>query len=615
METRLTRRERLRVSFQVGLSLCLIQMGIQASQSPFTGTPWSIPGAIEVENFDEGGEGISYHDTTAANEGGAYRNTAVDIYASADASGGYYVQLRQGEWLEFTVNVQETALYDVFARVLLDSPGGEQFRLLLDDREVAGPFTLPGIGGPPAWDKTSTQGVVLQAGQHVLRLYLSHVIYPQFNQSVSFDNLRFVSSTLVPQQVISGGGQPGFADGPPDQAQYSTNITGLDVDPAGNIYVADSGNYRVRKVSPGGDVMTLAGNGTAGTANGPGDQAQFSILRGVAVDDLGNCYVTDGSSSDGSNKIRKISSDRQVSTLYSAARGFTDFASIALNISGEVHFITSSASGFPPLYTDTISKLSPLGSKVDVLTIHGTGASGTFLEALSSGHSSNSYYIGENYDIGARGWAVDRLEANGGRSELYAVGPNPPFSIHGLVADRSNNIYFGIGSDLVKLPRAGGSLSVHTSSRMSDALATDSSGNIYGFENNRLIKLLMNSGGVCLTAFTDGGGVVTLDPHGPFYTTNSVVHVDAAAWAGWTFLGWTEHEFRPCGGGDEFHHIITALFSIAKICLGRVGPGWRWWNGQPESRSGGILPRHPCGRSRPSRHRLCISGLARWCPR
>src|SRR5437870_3036546 len=132
-----TRAERLRVIFRVGLSCCVFHIAVQASQSPFGGTPWSIPGTIETENFDEGGEGVSYHDTTATNEGGAYRNSGVDIYGSSNASGGYYVKLLQGEWLEFTVNVQETALYDVFARVLLDSAGGEQFHLLVDDREIA----------------------------------------------------------------------------------------------------------------------------------------------------------------------------------------------------------------------------------------------------------------------------------------------------------------------------------------------------------------------------------------------------------------------------------------------------------------------------------------------
>ena len=541
-----TRTERLHVLLRVGLGCCVFHIAGQASQSPFGGAPWSIPGTIEVENFDEGGEGVAYHDSTATNEGGVYRNTAVDIFASPDTSNGYYVGLGRGEWLEYTVNIDETGSYDFYS-IIRRGYNPQEFHLLLDGVEVSGPIAAPDFraGLSSGYGEASKQGIVLKAGQHVLRLHLSRVNpEPTGNVlNVDFDNLRMTHSTLIPSQVISGSGQPGFADGAPDSAQFSANITGLDVDLAGNIYVADWGNYRVRKVSSSGHATTIAGNRTDGTANGAGDQAQFSILRGVAVDDLGNCYVTDGSSSDGLNKIRKITSDLQVSTLYSEARGtFADFSSITLNLSGEVHFVTSSISGIlvSPWYIYTISKLSPSGSKIDVLTIHGTGAAGTTLHELSSGHSSEMYYLSYPYMVGISSSDVDRLDATGGSTLLYSTGYSPrPRVLHGLVADRSGNIYFGVANNLSRLPRSGAPEMGYASTGMPDAFATDISGNVYAFENNRLIKLLMNYPGVDLTAFTDGGGVVTVDPHGPVYVTNSVVQVTAAAWSGWTFLGWT----------------------------------------------------------------------------
>ena len=55
----------------------------------FGGTPAAVPGLIEVENFDNGGEGIVYHDTTAGNSGGRYRTSDVDIEATIDVGGGY----------------------------------------------------------------------------------------------------------------------------------------------------------------------------------------------------------------------------------------------------------------------------------------------------------------------------------------------------------------------------------------------------------------------------------------------------------------------------------------------------------------------------------------------
>jgi hypothetical protein len=64
-------------------------------QVPYTGTPFFIPATgtaqIQFEDFDNGGEGIAYHDTTTANEGGAYRTTNVDIQPTIDSGAGYNV--------------------------------------------------------------------------------------------------------------------------------------------------------------------------------------------------------------------------------------------------------------------------------------------------------------------------------------------------------------------------------------------------------------------------------------------------------------------------------------------------------------------------------------------
>ena len=60
-----------------------------AATTPFGGTPVALPGTIQAENFDDGGEGVAYHDTTAGNTGGQFRNTDVDI--EAEPEGGYDV--------------------------------------------------------------------------------------------------------------------------------------------------------------------------------------------------------------------------------------------------------------------------------------------------------------------------------------------------------------------------------------------------------------------------------------------------------------------------------------------------------------------------------------------
>lgn len=75
-------------------------------------------------------------------------------------------------------------------------------------------------------------------------------------------------------KLLAGTGQPGFEDGQGSAASFNLPW-GLTLDPAGNLYVADHGNHAIRKITPGGQVTTLAGTGWPGYANGPAHQAQF----------------------------------------------------------------------------------------------------------------------------------------------------------------------------------------------------------------------------------------------------------------------------------------------------------------------------------------------------
>jgi subtilisin family serine protease len=137
--------------------------------TPFGGTPASIPGLIEAENFDDGGEGIAYHDSTPGNSGGQYRQTDVDIVAAADPGGfalGYVVA---GEWLKYSVSVASTGSYGLDARVASLGAGGT-FHVEVDGADATGPITVPNTGGWQSWLTISRPGISLTAGAHVLRV-------------------------------------------------------------------------------------------------------------------------------------------------------------------------------------------------------------------------------------------------------------------------------------------------------------------------------------------------------------------------------------------------------------------------------------------------------------
>jgi hypothetical protein len=131
------------------------------SLTPYLGTPIVVPGTIAAERFDNGGEAIAYHDTTAGNTGGQVRTTDVDIETASE--GGYDVGwIAAGEWLNYTVTVPAAGNYAVQLRVA--SPGGASFHVGFNlASHVWQTVTVPATGGWQNWT-TVTVPVTLGAG-------------------------------------------------------------------------------------------------------------------------------------------------------------------------------------------------------------------------------------------------------------------------------------------------------------------------------------------------------------------------------------------------------------------------------------------------------------------
>ena len=140
----------------------------------FNGTPASLPGIEPAPNFDTGGEGVSYHDSSAGNAGGVYRSTDVDIATSNDLSGnGFYLGwARLGEWVKYTVDAQQSRNYAATVRVA-NLGSGAKFRLEVDGTDVTGLIALPNTGAWDAWVTLSMGNINLSQGLHTLRIVMA----------------------------------------------------------------------------------------------------------------------------------------------------------------------------------------------------------------------------------------------------------------------------------------------------------------------------------------------------------------------------------------------------------------------------------------------------------
>jgi hypothetical protein len=549
-----------------------------AQQAPYHGQPVQLPAVIQAEDFDLGGEGVAFHVAVPAIPGeDPYRYTVVPISPTTDTSGGYDVHLRPDDWLEYTVEVPETGIYEFRAR-LRNSWG--YFELSLDGEDLTGEVLyFPDF--VKEWSTGTKQPLVLPAGIHTLRLTIK---YWQSNDggtaTVNWIDLR-KGTSVRPADYLAGIDVPGFTDGPGLTAQFSTNITGMDVDAEGNVYLADAGNFRIRKISPTGLVTTLAGDGMQGWMDGPGSTARFHDLtawgNSLVVEGSGTVYVLDRPP--GTNTVRRISPDGTVSTYYQVKQEQSStFEDIAVgHAEGDLLLVEYRPGAIPAPSSTACLRLA---QHLSVSTLFwtgpksGGGPSG-WIQDLSVDNNGNFVYSAmTEFDHGQIRWRT----ASGEETLLFDrySWTNCEW-VRNAAVTSAGDIYF-IAQDIPPGGQRCEGLSILRLKPMEEEpsliyqnpalgkLALEDDGTVYTMEGNRLIRLSATpSFGLALRI--DGGGTATASPPGPLFLPGTAVHVTAQPSEGWTFHSW---EGDRLGTIPELDVIMTNHFIIRPLFVTTV---------------------------------------------
>jgi hypothetical protein len=162
-----------------------VAVTIQGVQAPYAGTPFPIPGTIQLEEYDLGGNGTAYMDNTPGSDVTPvvnYRTTEdVDIETCTDAGGGYNLgYTAAGEWLEYTVNVQSAGNYDLDIRAAANGDA-RTISFAMDGTTFANNVAIPNTTGWQTWTTVSVKNIPLTAGKKVMRMTIGATDYVNLN--------------------------------------------------------------------------------------------------------------------------------------------------------------------------------------------------------------------------------------------------------------------------------------------------------------------------------------------------------------------------------------------------------------------------------------------------
>ena len=301
----------------------------------------------------------------------------------------------------------------------------------------------------------------------------------------------------------------GNADGAGSVARFSYP-NGVAVDSSGNVYVADTLNHTIRKITAGGVVTTLAGTAVSiGSADGTGHAARFSSPNGVAVDSSGNIYVADTYDS----KIRKITALRVVTTLGGSAAQFSNPRGVAVDSFGNVYVAATDSSIIRKITIDgVVTTLAGTAGSIGNADGVGNAARFDYPRGVAVDSSGNVYVADTGNStirkITAAGVVTTLAGTAGSIGNADGTGAAARFDHpQGVAVDSSANVYVADTSNhTIRKITALGVVTTLAGNAVSypSGVAVDSFGNVYVADTgNHTIRKITTAGVVTTLAGSD----------------------------------------------------------------------------------------------------------------
>lgn len=252
-------------------------------------------------------------------------------------------------------------------------------------------------------------------------------------------------------QTVAGSDQVG--DGGPAAAALLSSAEGVAVDAAGNLYIADTGDHRVRKVSPNGIITTVAGNGHAGYKGdgGPGSEAMLNQPYGVAVDAAGNVYIADF----GNGRVRQVTADGIIRTVAGGGQNGTQAGeATAAHLVGPRNVAVDAGGNLyiSDFLDHRVYRVSRSGR---IQTLAGTGARGLSGNDGPAAYAQLSFPAGLAFDRNGVLFIADsgnrRVRKVEGGTIRELVISEPLEQPTGLAFDREGNLYVADRRRIVKV--------------------------------------------------------------------------------------------------------------------------------------------------------------------